>query len=81
MIFFSIIAITLALPPVAPISFRCHLGGPMTDMNAVVAYGSLTYSVFRVGMVLLLGRLTLATVPNFTVSGPGISCYSGPVSG
>ena len=53
----------------------------MTDMNAEVAYGSLTYSLFRVGTVLLLGRLILATVPNFTVSGPGVSCYSGPVSG
>ncbi len=53
----------------------------MTNMNAVVAYGSLTYSLFRVGTVLLLGRLTFAMVPNFTVSGPGVSCYSGPVSG
>ena len=53
----------------------------MTAMNTEEAYGSLTYSLFRVGTVLLLGRLMFATVPNFTVSGPGVSCYSGPVSG
>lgn len=81
MIFFSIIAIALAFLPVVPISFHCHLGGPMTTMNAEVAYASLTYSLFRVGTVLLLGILMFAMVPNFTVSGPGISCYSGPVSG
>lgn len=81
LIFFSISAIVLSFPPIAPISFHCHLGGPMTSMNAEVAYGSLTYSLFRVGTVLLLGRLMFAMVPSFTVSGPGISCYSGPVSG